>query len=103
MYVPPLEIHWPGPPENYPHRQVCSELLCHGLHFAGGGPWKFHCVDYFSRWWFQVSHEKRAPGCLGYVRDEMLPSCVYVGITTNHYNQVVVSNIIFKKDYTPED
>ena len=29
-----------------------------------------------------MSNEKRAPGCLGYVRDEILPSCI--GIIINH-------------------
>ena len=31
---------------------------------------------------FQVSNEKRAPGCLGYVGDEILPS--YIGILISH-------------------
>ncbi len=31
----------------------------------------------------QVSNEKRAPGWLGYIGDEKLPS--YIGIIINHY------------------
>ena len=30
-----------------------------------------------------LSNEKRAPGCLGYLRDDELPS--YIGIIINHY------------------
>ncbi len=30
----------------------------------------------------QMSHEKRAPGWLGYIRDQKLPS--YMGILINH-------------------
>ena len=32
-----------------------------------------------------MSNEKRAPGCLGYTGDEILPS--YVGIILNHYKE----------------
>ncbi len=31
----------------------------------------------------QMSHEKRAPGWLGYIGDDILPS--YIGIIINHY------------------
>ena len=31
----------------------------------------------------QMSNEKRAPACLGYIGDEILPS--YMGIIINHY------------------
>ena len=31
----------------------------------------------------QLSHEKRAPGWLGYIGDEILPS--YIGIIISHY------------------
>ena len=30
-----------------------------------------------------MSNEKRAPGCLGFIGDEILPS--YIGIVINHY------------------
>ncbi len=30
-----------------------------------------------------MSNEKRAPGCLGYLRDEILPS--YIGVIINQY------------------
>ncbi len=33
--------------------------------------------------WSHMSNEQRAPGCLGYIGDEILPS--YVGIIINHY------------------
>ena len=31
----------------------------------------------------QMSNEKRAPGCLGYIGDDILPS--YIGIIISHY------------------
>ena len=36
-----------------------------------------------------VSNEKRAPGCLGYIGDEILPS--YIGIIINHEIRIPIN------------
>ena len=46
------------------------EVAIHGL---TTGVWSSQCE----------LHEKRNPGCLGFIGDEILPS--YVGIMINHY------------------
>ena len=47
------------------------------------------CEKYPSAPEFHMSHEKRAPGWLGYIGDEILPS--YIGTIINHYKDPYIS------------
>ncbi len=47
------------------------------------------CEKYPSAQEFHMSHEKRAPGWLGYIGDEILPS--YIGTIINHYKDPYIS------------
>ena len=59
-----------------------------GNRLASGG--SGHLVCFSGQWQCHLSNEKRAPGCLGYIGDEQLPS--YLGIISKTIIRIPIKN-----------
>ena len=62
-----------------------------GLFFREPPIWVIYAgARQIGSWFPQMSHEKRAPGWLGYIGDEILPS--YIGIIINVWEGSLLTN-----------